>query len=83
MNKGSSSLKQMGRLAKVKQDQGFIVVHFAGEVVYEVEGFLEKNNDQLHDSLVAILNDSSVCTQMLNSISPIFLFFVFSFPNLP
>eukprot|EP00904_Undaria_pinnatifida_P004940 jgi/Undpi1/1576/HiC_scaffold_11.g04966.m1 len=34
----------------------FIVLHFAGEVVYDIEGFLEKNNDSLHDNLLDLLD---------------------------
>ena len=37
----------------------FSVRHFAGEVMYKVEGFLEKNRDALHGDLVMCLQDSS------------------------
>jgi len=37
----------------------FIIVHFAGEVTYNVEGFLEKNRDVLRDDLLQAIENSS------------------------
>ncbi len=38
----------------------FIVKHFAGEVTYNVIGFLEKNTDSLHDSLLDLLDSTTM-----------------------
>eukprot|EP00795_Rhopilema_esculentum_P017127 gene17126-8651_t len=43
---------------KLKDDQGFIVRHFAGAVCYQTAGFLEKNDDALHGSLEALIHES-------------------------
>ena len=37
----------------------FSIKHFAGDVMYNVDGFLMKNNDALQDDLVYLLNFSS------------------------
>jgi myosin heavy subunit len=36
----------------------FNIKHFAGDVSYNIEGFLMKNNDSLQDDLVSLLNTS-------------------------
>ena len=36
-------------------EQGFIVKHYAGEVEYRTEGWLEKNKDPLNDNLTRLL----------------------------
>jgi myosin heavy subunit len=33
----------------------FIIKHYAGNVTYQVEGFLNKNRDKLHDSLTGLI----------------------------
>ncbi len=38
----------------------FIVKHFAGEVTYNIIGFLEKNTDSLHDSLLDLLDSTTL-----------------------
>ncbi len=38
----------------------FIVKHFAGEVTYNVIGFLDKNTDSLHDSLLDLLDSTTL-----------------------
>lgn len=38
----------------------FVVHHYAGEVTYNVNGFLEKNDDSLHNDLISLM-DSSKC----------------------
>ncbi|XP_047128330.1 unconventional myosin-VI isoform X1 [Hydra vulgaris] len=43
----------------VKDDAGFLIRHFAGAVCYQTAGFLEKNNDALHDNLEQLLLESS------------------------
>mmetsp|Transcript_276 Transcript_276/g.707 ORF Transcript_276/g.707 Transcript_276/m.707 type:complete len:1312 (-) Transcript_276:141-4076(-) len=37
----------------------FAVRHYAGEVVYQIEGWLFKNRDPLNDNVVALLKESS------------------------
>lgn len=36
---------------EIRDDEGFLIRHFAGAVCYETAGFIEKNNDALHGSL--------------------------------
>ncbi|KAF5895283.1 unconventional myosin-VI-like isoform X1, partial [Clarias magur] len=42
----------------VRDDEGFIVRHFAGAVCYETIKFVEKNNDALHMSLGSLISES-------------------------
>ncbi|XP_041951238.1 myosin VIa isoform X1 [Alosa sapidissima] len=42
----------------VRDDEGFIVRHFAGAVCYETTKFVEKNNDALHMSLEVLVSES-------------------------
>ncbi|XP_062324378.1 unconventional myosin-VI-like isoform X4 [Osmerus eperlanus] len=42
----------------VRDDEGFIVRHFAGAVCYETTKFVEKNNDALHMSLECLISES-------------------------
>uniref|UniRef100_A0A8C7RF58 Unconventional myosin-VI n=1 Tax=Oncorhynchus mykiss TaxID=8022 RepID=A0A8C7RF58_ONCMY len=42
----------------VRDDEGFIVRHFAGAVCYETIQFVEKNNDALHMSLESLVCES-------------------------
>uniref|UniRef100_A0A8C7IW03 Unconventional myosin-VI n=1 Tax=Oncorhynchus kisutch TaxID=8019 RepID=A0A8C7IW03_ONCKI len=42
----------------VRDDEGFIVRHFAGAVCYETTQFVEKNNDALHMSLESLVCES-------------------------
>ncbi|OQR72193.1 myosin heavy chain 95F-like [Tropilaelaps mercedesae] len=44
---------------ELRDEEGFLIHHFAGAVCYQTERFLEKNNDALHDSLEAIVLDSN------------------------
>jgi myosin heavy subunit len=37
----------------------FIVKHFAGDVTYNIEGFLNKNNNCMQDDLEAVINSTS------------------------
>ncbi|XP_013788339.1 unconventional myosin-VI-like [Limulus polyphemus] len=43
---------------EVRDDEGFLIRHFAGAVCYQTDKFLEKNNDALHDSLEALILDA-------------------------
>ncbi|CAG0922973.1 unnamed protein product [Notodromas monacha] len=40
---------------ELRDDEGFIIRHFAGAVCYETAQFIEKNNDALHSSLEALV----------------------------
>ena len=40
-------------------NEGFVVRHFAGEVSYDLEGFVAKNNDSLQEDLSDLLSTSS------------------------
>ncbi|XP_018599278.1 myosin VIa isoform X4 [Scleropages formosus] len=42
----------------VRDDEGFIIRHFAGAVCYETMKFVEKNNDALHQSLECLVCES-------------------------
>ncbi|XP_064195965.1 unconventional myosin-VI isoform X1 [Anguilla rostrata] len=42
----------------VRDDEGFIIRHFAGAVCYETVKFVEKNNDALHMSLECLVSES-------------------------
>ncbi|XP_033126279.1 unconventional myosin-VI-like [Anneissia japonica] len=42
----------------VRDDEGFLIRHFAGAVCYQTAEFIEKNNDALHSSLQMLLNES-------------------------
>ncbi|KAG7390369.1 hypothetical protein PHYPSEUDO_008197 [Phytophthora pseudosyringae] len=47
----------------------FVIHHYAGEVTYNVNGFLEKNDDSLHNDLISLM-DSSKC-EFLRKLYPI------------
>jgi myosin-6 len=42
---------------EIRDDEGFLVRHFAGGVVYTTSQFIEKNNDALHSSLAFLVHD--------------------------
>ncbi|GIX62626.1 myosin F [Babesia caballi] len=49
------------RFAKVKLDQSsFVVNHFAGAVQYKIDGFLEKNKDQLSNDAVSFILSTKI-----------------------
>ncbi|CAG0898127.1 unnamed protein product [Darwinula stevensoni] len=50
-----SRLKQHREL---RDDEGFLVRHFAGAVCYQTALFIEKNNDAFHSSLEALVQES-------------------------
>lgn len=41
-------------------DNGFRLKHYAGDVTYKVEGFLEKNKDTLYNDIVLCLTESGL-----------------------
>lgn len=43
----------------IRDDQGFLIRHFAGAVCYSTEQFIAKNNDALHGSLEVLVMESS------------------------
>ncbi|XP_066985117.1 myosin heavy chain 95F isoform X5 [Macrobrachium rosenbergii] len=43
---------------EIRDDEGFLVRHFAGAVCYQTAQFLEKNNDALHASLEALVQEA-------------------------
>ncbi|TRY71685.1 hypothetical protein TCAL_03149 [Tigriopus californicus] len=42
---------------EIRDDDGFIIRHFAGAVCYQTAQFIEKNNDALHASLAALVQE--------------------------
>ena len=45
---------------EIRDDDGFLVRHFAGAVCYETAHFIEKNSDALHASLEALAQVNNV-----------------------
>ena len=58
---GKQAHKHIAKTSVKRKDarECFTVVHFAGTVDYNVEGFLEKNKDFLHEDIENVLKDSS------------------------
>ncbi|OTF76177.1 myosin heavy chain 95F-like protein, partial [Euroglyphus maynei] len=50
---------------ELRDDEGFIIRHFAGAVCYQTGQFIEKNNDSLHTNLAFLMLESS--NQMLKN----------------
>ncbi|KAJ8315600.1 hypothetical protein KUTeg_007750 [Tegillarca granosa] len=42
----------------VRDEEGFLIRHFAGAVCYHTNQFIDKNNDALHASLESLIQDS-------------------------
>ncbi len=42
---------------ELRDDDGFLIRHFAGAVCYQTRHFIEKNNDALHASLEALVQE--------------------------
>ena len=42
---------------EIRDDDGFLIRHFAGAVCYTTSHFIEKNNDALHSSLEALAHE--------------------------
>jgi myosin heavy chain 9/10/11/14 len=47
------------KYAPTRFEQGFIIRHYAGEVEYRTDGWLEKNKDPLNDNLTRLLANST------------------------
>lgn len=43
---------------KMRDDEGFLIRHFAGAVCYQTAEFIEKDNDALHSDLEHLIQDS-------------------------
>lgn len=43
---------------EIRDDEGFLIRHFAGAVCYETNSFIDKNNDALHASLKNLMLDA-------------------------
>jgi myosin-5 len=54
-------------------NSAFTIVHYAHPVVYETEGFLEKNRDTVPDELLAMLQQSEFefCRQLFANFAPL------------
>ncbi|CAF2150248.1 unnamed protein product [Brassica napus] len=66
-NKLKHHLKANSCFRGERRGHGFRVSHYAGEVLYDTNGFLEKNRDPLHVDLIQLL--SSCNCQLLNLFS--------------
>ncbi|KAF3534456.1 hypothetical protein DY000_02038564 [Brassica cretica] len=66
-NKLKHHLKANSCFRGERRGHGFRVSHYAGEVLYDTNGFLEKNRDPLHVDLIQLL--SSCKCQLLNLFS--------------
>lgn len=51
--------KKSSKYRSSRLSQGFILTHYAAEVEYNTEGWLEKNKDPLNDNIIQLLVDSS------------------------
>eukprot|EP00055_Hartaetosiga_balthica_P015565 m.92745 g.92745 ORF g.92745 m.92745 type:complete len:1216 (+) comp8899_c1_seq1:183-3830(+) len=50
---------KMAYYKKLRDDEGFIIRHFAGAVCYQTDGFIDKNNDALTYDLFNLMDSSS------------------------
>ncbi|CAF0952944.1 unnamed protein product, partial [Brachionus calyciflorus] len=55
---GKCSLSEKISFLSKESKNSFTICHFAGEVEYQVNGFLEKNKDETNQDLLKILNES-------------------------
>lgn len=53
---------------EIRDDDGFLIRHFAGAVCYQTKHFIEKNNDALHTSLEALTQecDNNLIQELFN-----------------
>jgi myosin-1 len=69
-----SHAKGDNKMKKTIERQEFRLLHYAGEVTYNVKGFLEKNNDLLYRDLKdAMISSSNLITKDVQ------IYFVFLF----
>jgi myosin heavy subunit len=52
-------LAAVPRACGLLSNEGFVVKHYAGPVLYHAEGFLQKNNNSLHDDLDLLLKGAT------------------------
>jgi myosin VI len=43
---------------ELRDDEGFLIKHYAGAVVYSTQLFIEKNNDAFHSNLISLIHES-------------------------
>ncbi|PIC37695.1 hypothetical protein B9Z55_016234 [Caenorhabditis nigoni] len=53
---------------EMRDDEGLLIRHYAGSVCYETKHFVEKNDDQLHNSLQILIEQST--SSLLVSLFP-------------
>ena len=61
VHKGAVShgvLSSVPRGCGLLANEGFVVRHYAGQVLYRAEGFLQKNNNSLHEDLELVLTQA-------------------------
>ncbi|XP_010536994.1 PREDICTED: myosin-2-like isoform X2 [Tarenaya hassleriana] len=66
-NKLKQHLKA-NRCFKGERGRAFRVNHYAGEVLYDTNGFLEKNRDPLHADLIQLLSSCACHCQLVKSL---------------
>ncbi|CAI2728563.1 unnamed protein product [Schistosoma spindalis] len=57
------------KMNKIQGNNSFTIVHFAGEIVYDVNGFVDKNREKIRGELLALLTkskNSAVATMFRN-----------------
>ncbi|EST04971.1 Myosin, N-terminal, SH3-like protein [Kalmanozyma brasiliensis GHG001] len=47
------------KFGRTRFSQGFVVKHYAGDVEYRTDGWLDKNKDPLNDNLTRVMSESS------------------------
>ncbi|CAH8547863.1 unnamed protein product [Heterobilharzia americana] len=47
------------KINKIQGNSSFTIVHFAGEIVYDVHGFVDKNREKIRSELLALLTKST------------------------
>jgi myosin-7 len=61
LDKLHSNLEKRNHYTKPKRSKTtFIINHYAGEVAYEITGFLDKNKDMLYDDIIEIGKESKI-----------------------
>ena len=61
VNKFHSHYKASSRYIRPRgNDISFVINHYAGKVIYDAKGFLEKNRDNLSSNLIECMKSSNV-----------------------